>query len=107
MTKSNRRFSYVKPPTPSEDIGDEAVPSAPVAGEAPGALLSLFPAVTTPVEGLRSVKRREGRTEQKEQLNVRIPRELKRVAQAHAALEGRTIGDLVEELLIRYVETKR
>lgn len=106
MTKKGR-FSYVKSPASSEGVAPEAVPATPLAEEAHGAVLSLFPAVTIPAGELRSVKRREGRTEQKEQLNVRIPRELKRVAQAHAALEGRSIGDLVEELLIRYVETKR
>jgi predicted HicB family RNase H-like nuclease len=54
---------------------------------------------------LRSVPRGDGRMEQKrDQLNVRIPTSLKRQAVAKAALEGKSIGELVEELLFKYVK---
>ncbi len=80
---------------------DEAAETPPAhTTEAPG----LMPSNITH-EGLRSVPKRQGRAEQKEQLNIRIPRELKRLAQAQAALEGRNIGDLIEQLLIDYVVT--
>ena len=53
---------------------------------------------------LTSVPKREGRmTQDREQLNVRIPTMLKRRAAAQAALEGRTIGDVVETLLLNYI----
>ena len=56
--------------------------------------------------GLRSVPRGDGRMEQaREQLNVRVPTTLKRRALAKAALEGKNIGELVEELLYGYVSS--
>ncbi|MDX5895623.1 hypothetical protein [Rubrobacter radiotolerans] len=46
----------------------------------------------------------QGRMKQdRSQLNVRIPTALKRQAAAKAVLEGREIGEVVEELLQRYV----
>ena len=39
----------------------------------------------------------------REQLNVRIPTLLKRRAAAKAALDGETIGDVVEQLLLVYI----
>lgn len=53
---------------------------------------------------LSSVPRGEGRMEQdREQLNVRIPKLLKRRAMAKAVLAGVTIGDVIEEMLLKYV----
>ena len=53
---------------------------------------------------LSSVPRGEGRMEQdREQLNVRIPKLLKRKAMAKAVLAGVTIGDIIEEMLLEYV----
>jgi len=39
----------------------------------------------------------------REQLNVRVPTQLERRAAAKAALEGRTIGEVVEALLREYI----
>jgi hypothetical protein len=38
------------------------------------------------------------------QLNVRIPKQLKLLVSSKAALENRMIGDVIEELLLEYVE---
>jgi predicted HicB family RNase H-like nuclease len=47
----------------------------------------------------------KGRMKQeRSQLNVRIPTALKRRASAKAVLEGRDIGEVVEELLREYLE---
>ncbi len=84
MSAKKARFDYLKQETsePSADARPE--PSA---------------------EELRSVPRGEGRMEQdREQLNVRLPTMLKRRAAAKATLEGRTIGEVVEELLNGYLE---
>lgn len=52
----------------------------------------------------RTVPRRQGRMQQeREQLNVRLPQQLKRRAAAQAALEGITVGELIERLLVRYL----
>jgi predicted HicB family RNase H-like nuclease len=54
---------------------------------------------------LRSVPRGEGRMEQeRDQLNVRVPTTLKRQAVAKAALEGKSIGEVVEALLFAYIK---
>ena len=54
---------------------------------------------------LASVPKGEGRMKQeRSQLNVRIPTALKRQASAKAVLEGRDIGEVVEELLRQYLE---
>jgi hypothetical protein len=42
--------------------------------------------------------------QERSQLNVRIPTALKRQASAKAVLEGRDIGEVVEDLLRQYVE---
>ena len=53
---------------------------------------------------LKTVARGQGRMEQaREQLNVRLPTDLKRRAIAGAALEGLTAGELVERLLLDYL----
>jgi hypothetical protein len=85
MTKKNRsRFTYL----------EEA--QTPEAGETPPA---------APPTELQSVPRGQGRMEQdRTQLNVRVPTLLKRRAAAQAVLEGRTLGDVVEELLQQYLE---
>ena len=54
---------------------------------------------------LRSVGRRLGRMQQdREQINVRVPTQLKRLAVSKAALSGLSISDLIEELLVQYVQ---
>jgi len=56
-------------------------------------------------EKLTSVPKGQGRMKQEcSQLNVRIPTTLKRQASAKAVLEGRDIGEVVEELLREYLE---
>ena len=54
---------------------------------------------------LTTVARRSGRMEQdREQLNVRLPTQLKRQALAAAALEGLTVGELIERLLLAHLK---
>ncbi len=54
---------------------------------------------------LTSVPKGKGRMKQeRSQLNVRLPTTLKRQASAKAVLEGRDIGEVVEELLREYLE---
>jgi hypothetical protein len=56
-------------------------------------------------EELASVPKGKGRMKQeRSQLNVRVPTTLKRRASAKAVLEGRDIGEIVEELLREYLE---
>lgn len=53
---------------------------------------------------VRTVPKGQGRMKQdRSQLNVRIPTALKRQASAKAVLEGREIGEIVEELLREYI----
>jgi hypothetical protein len=60
---------------------------------------------TSRSEELTSVPKGKGRMKQeRSQLNVRIPTTLKRQASAKAVLEGRDIGEVVEELLREYLE---
>lgn len=83
-TKAPGRFSYL----PKADVPKPATSKEESGG------------------GLRSVARGDGRMEQaREQLNVRVPTTLKRRALAKAALEGKNIGELVEELLYGYVSS--
>ena len=62
----------------------------------------------SPTDGtqeLASVPKGQGRMKQeRSQLNVHIPTTLKRRASAKAVLEGRDIGEVVEELLREYLE---
>ena len=61
---------------------------------------------TSSRQELTSVPKGKGRMKQeRSQLNVRIPTTLKRQASAKAVLEGRDIGEVVEELLREYLET--
>ena len=56
-------------------------------------------------QDLASVPKGKGRMKQeRSQLNVRIPTVLKRRASAKAVLEGKDIGEIVEELLREYLE---
>jgi hypothetical protein len=56
-------------------------------------------------EKLATVPKGTGRMKQeRSQLNVRIPTALKRRASAKAVLEGRDIGEVVEELLREYLK---
>ena len=55
-------------------------------------------------DAVRSVPKGQGRmNQQRTQLNVRIPTALKRQATAKAVLEGRDIGEVVEDLLREYI----
>jgi len=54
---------------------------------------------------LATVPKGKGRMKQeRSQLNVRIPTTLKRQASAKAVLEGRDIGEVIEELLREYLD---
>lgn len=54
---------------------------------------------------LTTVARGQGRMDQeREQLNVRVPVRLKRLTASKAALEGKTLGELIEALLLEYVK---
>jgi hypothetical protein len=67
-------------------------------------LLALL-AIAEKVIYLKSVPRGKGRMkEDRIQLNVRIPKQLKLLVSSKAALENRMIGDVIEELLLEYVE---
>lgn len=58
----------------------------------------------TPTQTFTSLPKGQGRMKQeRSQLNVRIPTSLKRQASAKATLEGRDIGEIVEELLREYL----
>ncbi len=59
-----------------------------------------------PAEQLKSVPKGQGRMRQaRSQLNVRLPTPLKRQATAKAVLEGRDIGEVIEELLREYLDS--
>ena len=84
MRAKKSRFDYLKQDTTESPADDPVEPSG---GE------------------LRTVPRGEGRMEQeREQLNIRLPTMLKRRAMAKATLEGRTIGEVVEDFLNEYIE---
>ncbi len=60
---------------------------------------------TSSTQELAGVPKGTGRMKQeRSQLNVRVPTTLKRQAAAKAVLEGRDIGEVVEELLRAYLE---
>jgi len=60
---------------------------------------------TSRAEALTSIPKGQGRMKQeRSQLNVRLPTTLKRQASAKAVLEGRDIGEVVEELLREYLD---
>jgi hypothetical protein len=85
MTKTTgaKRFGYLPGSSTTEDV----VPTGETATQ------------------LKSVPKGQGRMEQdREQLNIRIPTQLKRRAVSKAVLEGKTIGELIEQFLVQYVE---
>ena len=60
---------------------------------------------SAPAQELRSVPKGQGRMKQaRSQLNVRLPTTLKRQATAKAILEGRDIGEVIEDLLQEYLQ---
>ena len=118
--KRGGRFSYLNsaeestqatPPTPAEESGRETN-SDSLAGTEEA--LSKTDSSdggeggsgrTSRAEALTSVPKGQGRMKQeRSQLNVRIPTTLKRQASAKAVLEGRDIGDVVEEFLREYLD---
>jgi hypothetical protein len=111
MTKTTKkatpRFKYMQeeaktPPTPiaAPTPAPVEAPASVVVEAHPVALQK--PEKAQPV--LKTVARGQGRMEQaREQLNVRLPTDLKRRAIAGAALEGLTAGELIERLLLEYL----
>ena len=118
--KRSGRFSYLAGTTEStqtslpaeersgqEDVGSSSVEyddalettdSSGGGGEGRSRILS--------AEELASVPKGKGRMKQeRSQLNVRLPTTLKRQAAAKAVLEGKDIGEVVEELLREYLKT--
>ena len=90
MPKDPKRFDYLSPPEPAVGGEAQAAPATPTSG---------------PALDLRSLPRGEGRMgQERTQLNIRIPTALKRQVAAHAALEGKKLGDLLEELLVAYLD---
>jgi hypothetical protein len=118
--KRGGRFSYLTsaeestqatPPTPAEKRGQETNSvSSPGREDAPAKTDSRDGGEggsgrTSSRQELTSVPKGKGRMKQeRSQLNVRIPTTLKRQASAKAVLEGRDIGEVVEELLREYLE---
>jgi hypothetical protein len=63
--------------------------------------------ITLGAQELASVPKGKGRMKQeRSQLNVRLPTTLKRQAAAKAVLEGKDIGEVVEELLREYLKKR-
>jgi hypothetical protein len=118
--KRGGRFSYLTsaeesaqatPPTPVEKRRQETnSASSPGREDAPAKTDSRDgeeggSGRTSSRQELTSVPKGKGRMKQeRSQLNVRIPTTLKRQASAKAVLEGRDIGEVVEELLREYLE---
>jgi hypothetical protein len=117
--KKGRRFGYLADaaqPTPDErptqDEGAEeperaaALSTKDGGGEGGDGTRRSRNARRDSQEGhLRSVPKGQGRMKQeRSQLNVRIPTSLKRRASAKAVLEGKDIGEVIEELLREYLD---
>ncbi len=117
--KRGGRFSYLSsaeestqaaPPTPEESEQETNSASLPGPEEALNKTYGSDGGEgrsgrTSRSEELTSVPKGKGRMKQeRSQLNVRIPTTLKRQASAKAVLEGRDIGEVVEELLREYLE---
>jgi hypothetical protein len=116
--KNAGRFSYLAAAanTPAEQGQDQETDRQPdgstQAGgdsasknDAGGERISRWPSRRPSTEELASVPKGKGRMNQaRSQLNVRIPTALKRRASAKAVLEGRDIGEVVEELLREYLQ---
>ena len=87
--KGSSRFDYITPLTPDEPKVDEQ--------------RTLVKAPKHDV--LQTVPKGQGRMEQdRTQLNIRVPTMLKRRAGAKATLEGRSLGEVVEEFLRTYID---
>lgn len=109
-----KRFDYLQSSGSSTGQQDTNADSASKATNTkePVAEINEGPQLTEAASGgedpLSSVPRGEGRMEQdREQLNVRIPKLLKRKAMAKAILAGVTIGDVIEEMLLEYVNEEK
>jgi hypothetical protein len=117
--KRGGRFSYLTsaeestqatPPPPAEKRRQETnIDSSPGREDAPAKSDSRDGGEggsdRTSSKELTSVPKGKGRMKQeRSQLNVRILTTLKRQASAKAVLEGRDIGEVVEELLREYLE---
>lgn len=91
---SKGRFTYLKP----RDVEErQAVQPEPQQAQAE-------PTTDAPPAQLQTVARGAGRMQQdREQLNVRLPVALKRQVAARAALEGVTVGELLERVLLEYL----
>ena len=86
--KSSERFGYIK------TLGAAADTQTKQQAETDG----------NRVDELQTVPKGQGRMEQdRTQLNMRLPTLLKRRASAKATLEGRSLGDIIEEFLRSYV----
>ncbi len=114
--KKGGRFSYL---TSAEESTEPTAPAAEESGQEkksdslPGREAALNKTAggeggtghTSSGQVLTSVPKGKGRMKQdRSQLNVRIPTTLKRQPSAKAVLEGRDIGEVVEELLREYLE---
>ena len=89
---SGNRFGYAKQGEPASQTMIELSSTSPK------------PSTGLSSATLTTVPKRSGRMEQaREQLNVRLPTQLKRRALAAAALEGLTVGELIETLLLTYL----
>lgn len=116
--KKPGRFGYLSgkeaPATPPEQSEDKSSREAKERGTREGSggevAATASPGPTRPegsgmpTQTFSSVPKGRGRMKQeRSQLNVRIPTSLKRQASAKAVLEGRDIGEVVEDLLTEYL----
>ncbi len=89
--KSSSRFDYIAPLVPDETKAD----------------VQRTEPKTLEQDELQTVPKGQGRMEQdRTQLNIRVPTMLKRRAGAKATLEGKSLGEIVEEFLRTYVESR-
>lgn len=108
--KAQNRFEYMQVETKPAALPEKVSTAAPVEVLAP--IVEAPPAIPQESEKgqpvLVTVARGQGRMEQaREQLNVRLPTDLKRRAIAGAALQGLTAGELIERLLIEYLSKQQ
>lgn len=110
MTRKRPRYGYVPQ---QEEAAQQAEPEVIAQQAEPGDVAGAAHALKNPDAYALPPQRKGKRAEegvarrtdiQREQLNVRIRPELKRAAAARAALEGKTLGDVVEAALIRYLK---
>ena len=99
-----KRFDYLQTQKPEQPPEAAAGGASPKSIEATEAFEETVRLLNSEEDPLRSVPRGEGRMEQdREQLNIRIPKLLKRRAIAKAVMEGKTVGEVIEDLLIGYI----